>query len=233
MGYQLATITLGPLLLWQGRYVRRRTPRLPEASGARSGVTGTGDALRLLILGDSSAAGVGVDSQRDALLGRTVAALRHRYRVEWRLVAETGMTTQKMLTRLGSTPPGQFDVAVTALGVNDVTRRQPLSTWLADQRRLWDQLRTCCGVSLIAVSGLPPMHLFPALPQPLRWYLGMRATQFDRALAAAVARQPACQFVSFRKVHDPSAIAADGFHPGAKAYAEWGNRVASLIAPNY
>jgi hypothetical protein len=34
------------------------------------------------------------------------------------------------------------------------------------------------------LSGLPPMHRFPALPQPLRWYIGSRARDFDRALAA-------------------------------------------------
>ena len=81
MGYQIATIALGPVLLWQGQYVRRRTPRLPEASGARVGVTGTGKDLRLLVLGDSSAAGVGVETQSDALLGKTIAGLGGRYRV--------------------------------------------------------------------------------------------------------------------------------------------------------
>jgi hypothetical protein len=33
------------------------------------------------------------------------------------------------------------------------------------------------------LSGLPPMHRFPALPQPLRWYVGSRARDFNRVLA--------------------------------------------------
>ena len=32
------------------------------------------------------------------------------------------------------------------------------------------------------VSGLPPVGKFPALPQPLRWYLGGRAKLFDRLI---------------------------------------------------
>ena len=140
------------------------------------------------------------------------------------------MTTRGIITRLNSERPGQFQVAVTALGVNDVTRRRPVSEWLDEQRRLWDILRTQCGVSLIVVSGLPPVHLFPALPQPLRWYLGRRATEFDHALVKATNDQPGCHFVSLRHVQDASAIATDGFHPGAIAYADWGARIARLVA---
>ena len=53
----LARILLAPLLLWQGRQVRRRVPKLPEASGARLGLIGSDHAghaaprLRLLIVG--------------------------------------------------------------------------------------------------------------------------------------------------------------------------------------
>ncbi len=60
MRHALVTAALAPLLLWQGRHVRRVTPRLPEAAGPRAGTTGHGPPLRLLVLGDSAAAGVGV-----------------------------------------------------------------------------------------------------------------------------------------------------------------------------
>jgi hypothetical protein len=63
MGYHLVTATLGPLLLLQGRHVRRVTPRLAEAVGPRDGTAGNGPPLRLLIVGDSAAAGVGVPVQ--------------------------------------------------------------------------------------------------------------------------------------------------------------------------
>ncbi|KAB0649370.1 SGNH/GDSL hydrolase family protein, partial [Burkholderia diffusa] len=62
MGYPLATAALGPLLLMQGRRVRRVTPRLAEAAGPRDGTAGDGPPLRVLVLGDSAAAGVGVAS---------------------------------------------------------------------------------------------------------------------------------------------------------------------------
>ena len=50
---------LAPLLVAQALRTRRVTPRLPEAAGERSGTQGEGPRLRLLVLGDSAAAGVG------------------------------------------------------------------------------------------------------------------------------------------------------------------------------
>ena len=38
--HRAAKLVLSPLLLWQGRGVRRRALRLPEAEGARVGVAG-------------------------------------------------------------------------------------------------------------------------------------------------------------------------------------------------
>src|SRR5689334_20066239 len=75
MGYRTASIALVPLLALQGRRVRRVTPRLPEPPGPRAGLAGDGPPLRLLILGDSSAAGVGAPSQDEALSGRLVSEL--------------------------------------------------------------------------------------------------------------------------------------------------------------
>ena len=69
-------LALAPLLVAQALATRRRAPVLPEAEGPREGRVGRGaGALRLLIAGDSSAAGVGVAHQRDALAGHLTRAL--------------------------------------------------------------------------------------------------------------------------------------------------------------
>jgi hypothetical protein len=70
-----AMLALAPILLCQGKYVRRVTPKLPEADGPRFGEAGVGKPLRLLVLGDSAAAGVGVNTQQEALAGHLVKGL--------------------------------------------------------------------------------------------------------------------------------------------------------------
>ncbi|HSN51841.1 MAG TPA: SGNH/GDSL hydrolase family protein [Woeseiaceae bacterium] len=229
MPYLLRTIALAPVIVPQGIWTNLRVPTLPEPPGARQGKAGKGPRLRLLIVGDSAAAGVGVSRQEDALMGQVVSRLSTRYRVEFELQAKTGFTTANILRRLDELPARTFDVALTSLGVNDVLALTGRSTWLGRQRQLRGLLREKFGVRLIIVSGLPPVHSFPALPQPLRWHLGSRATEFNDAMAAAVASEPDVRLIDLRFEADIGMMASDGFHPGVPIYSEWAERAASFI----
>lgn len=230
MRLALAKWTLGPLLLAQGRRVRRVTPVLPEPQGPREGEAGEGPLLRLLVLGDSAGAGVGAGSQEEALTGRIVAGLRGRFRVHFRLVARTGATTASTLRLLERMEPFAVDAAVTSLGVNDVTGDVGVARFLALQARLHALLRERFGARLVLASGLPPMDRFPALPQPLRWYLGARARELDRALAAALPDGRGAEYLAVAGELDAAHMAADGFHPGPAVYAAWGTAAAGRIA---
>ena len=225
-----AKIALLPLLVGQALGARARALRLPEPEGARAGVLGSGPPLSLLITGDSSAAGVGCETQSQALSGQLPALLAERHRVEWQLVARTGATTKDAIARLAALPRRRFDVAVVALGVNDVTANVPLMLWLRRQERLFDLLETEFGVGRIYVSGLPPMKHFPLLPQPLRWVLGRAADRYDSALARMVEGRPSCTHIRFDLPFDPEMMARDGFHPGPEAYALWARMLERRIA---
>ena len=171
---------LSPILLCQGRYVRLVTPKLPEAAGKRSGEAGSGPTIRLLVLGDSAAAGVGVSTQDAALIGQTVKRLQGKFRVIWKLEAEIGATTRSTIAKLKSEQPESFTAAAISLGVNEVTCGRRVATWLAELDELANLLRTKFSVQRMLWSGVPCMHEFPALPQPLRWYLGSRAALLDQ-----------------------------------------------------
>lgn len=229
MGHAFATVALGPLLLVQGKLARARTPLLPEPPGARRGTLGQGPPLRLLVVGDSSAAGVGAEHQDDALLGRIVEALATERSVSWHLEARTGATTPGTLRHLARLDPEPFDVAVTSLGVNDVVNGVRRDAWLEDQRRLRQVLRERFGVRRLVVSGFPPVHGFPALPQPLRWYLGRRCRELDRAIESELLAESDADFLPVGFDMDVTAMASDGFHPGPQVYAAWGRGVAELI----
>ena len=104
-----AKLLLSPVLVAQALATRARLPRLPEAAGEREGEVGGGPLLRLLILGDSSAAGVGVAEQSQALAGVLSAALARlaRVRVHWCLVARSGVTSAQCLALLQTEAPAR------------------------------------------------------------------------------------------------------------------------------
>jgi lysophospholipase L1-like esterase len=225
----LPILALAPLLLAQGMYVRRVTPRLPEAPGNRSGVNGGGPALNLLILGDSAAAGVGASSQATALAGRLVEELMADFRVTWQLHAESGVTTDDLVARLAEVAGGRFDVAIVSIGVNDVITGRRTRQWTAALATLLDLLESGFGVRHVLLSALPPMHRFTALPQPLRWCVGLRARRFNDELVRFADRDGRCAVVSLNYPRDPSYLAPDGFHPGEPAYRHWAAAVAASV----
>ena len=230
-----------PLLIAQGLWVRRVTPKLPEAAGPREGLrmpdasaqTPPAEAqLRLLIVGDSSAAGVGAAHQDAALAGRlsTELVARTGAPVRWQLIARTGVSARELDALVEASAPTAFDIALIVVGVNDVTGLRSLRHWLRDVDALADRLRRIAPGARLVASGLPPMHRFPALPQPLRGFLGARAIAFDDALGAWAARQPDALHVRIPDMSDPSLAASDGFHPGPGAYAVWAGELARAIA---
>lgn len=229
MVHIVSTLLLGPLLVYQGRRVRQQVPILPEPSGDRLGTTGSGPALSLLVTGDSAAAGVGAQSQQQALLGQIVEGLADRFTVRWKLHAATGATTASTIARLRDLAPTTFDVIVTSLGVNDVTAMVRRAKWLDQQKLLRQEMIELFRPKLILLSGFPPVHSFPALPQPLRWYLGRRSTEFDRLLAREVAQESQIRHLPLSFAHGEELMASDGFHPGPPAYALWGQHVAETI----
>jgi lysophospholipase L1-like esterase len=230
----IGKILLGPILLLQGRRVRGAALRLPEAAGLRTGVEGAafeGAPLHILVVGDSSAAGVGVEMQEQALAQPLAQALsEHLGRpVAWQLLAKSGIETTEALALLEADAPQPADVLITALGVNDVTGQHSPARFIGDYRRLHDTVRSRRGITLFVANGLPPMHLLPALPQPLRWYLGQCAFRLDRALQDWVGTMPDARYLSLHW-GEGGDVARDGFHPGPVQYRRWAGKLASTIA---
>jgi len=226
-----AKFALGPVLLPQARWLRRTALRLPEAAGARQGTVGEGESLlRLLVVGDSSAAGVGVADQAQALalpLARFVAN-RLRGAVSWQLVARTGVNTAQARALIAQQDLNPADLVVTALGVNDVSSQVSATRFLRETELLWVELRRITGARWAILSGLPPMHMLRAVPHPLRWYLGQYARWLDAA-ARRWAEQHGLGYCHLQWATDPASLAKDGFHPGPALYPQWAERLADLI----
>lgn len=224
-----ARIMLFPVLVFQGVKARRTALHLADPSGRINGVSGQGPDLRLLIVGDSSALGVGTSHQEEALLGHMRKRLSQTNTVHWSVDAKTGATTADTIARLSKSPQQKFDIVSVSLGVNDITGLVPKSVWLGRFSNLLDLIERKFQADVICVSGIPKMQYFPLLPQPLRWVVGKQAQRFDRALRKLVAQRTGCRFVELDFEPDISLMSIDGFHPGPKIYAEWGGKVYRAI----
>lgn len=236
MKLNITTAALLPLLAVQARQVKTNTLRLPEPIGERQGCLGQGRSLSILIVGDSAAAGVGVEQQSQALLGQLLMCLQDHYQVHYQLHAKTGRTTSQLIKTMQKLPLQKVDVVISSIGVNDVTRLTALDRWSAQQQSLYGIIRNKFNPELIIAASVPPMQLFPALPQPMAWLLGEYAKQMNGCLRAYAKQQRnmLCLEYDLEKYQAMNLnMAQDGFHPSQEIYRFWAEAMAEKIQARF
>ena len=221
-----------PFLLPQALYVRKTAPRFAPAGGPAEGACGEGVQVRLLAVGDSIIAGVGASTLSNALVGQTASALSASLdgRVAWRAMGVSGYTSAKVLQRLVPELPNvAYDYVVVSVGVNDITGLTTLREWKQNLALLLEELRAHSPDAVIAVAGMPPLHHFPLLPQPLRATFGLRGRSFDEAARELIAGQANTVHVPIEFDPDPRKFSPDGYHPSEESYAEFGQGMVDAL----
>ncbi|WXL27074.1 SGNH/GDSL hydrolase family protein [Ectopseudomonas mendocina] len=225
-------LVLAPLALPLAVYTRRTALRLPPAEGPQAGVAGVdkgGVPLRLLVLGESTVAGVGVTDSGAALAAQLAQALVERTQrpVQWRACGENGVTVaQARLRLLPDVLDQSFDLALLVFGVNDTTHLTSLKRWASEQAAMVESIQAR-GIR-VAASGVPPLQHFRALPGLLRYLLGERGALLDVALkqrSVAIG----VQHVPIELEFSAAYLAEDGYHPSALGYRVWAQRLAERL----
>lgn len=237
----LTGAALAGLLAGQAKLARRTvgmpTESAPHADGVYGANTcgdGTAPPLRLVVLGDSSAAGLGVQvgtQTPGAVLAAALAAATGQP-VDLTTVAEVGAQTSDLAGQVTDLLPRQPDVAVILIGANDVTHRVRPSLSV---RRLDAAVRALREAGTHVVVGTcPDLGTIQPIAQPLRYL----ARRWSRSLAAAQTIgvvEAGGRSVSLGDLLGPEFVAEPGrlfspdrFHPSASGYA----RVAEVLLPS-
>ena len=227
----LCSLLLAPLLLPLAWLTRRRALCLPVAGGEPQGLVegGGGEPLRLLVLGESPVAGVGVARHSEALAAQLAACLAQGLRrpVSWQALGENGIRAEQACQRLLPGMPAQpVDILLLVFGVNDTTHPGSLRRWLAAMRQLAEQGEQ--QGALVAISAVPPLQHFSALPWLLRQWLGWRGWLLDRGLRG-LAQRHGWLHCAVALGFSADYLARDGYHPSALGYRQWARGLAPLL----
>lgn len=253
-------VLLAPVYFHQGRRIKRDTIRLPEPDGERSGLVSlhpaTDDSasdlstLKLMIVGDSAAAGVGSQTQQEALVGKLIPILTQQLSayssfsmLDWSLQATTGHTSFDILRRLYVLPaPNKpVDVMLLSVGVNDTTSNVAIDKWKQQIEDIIAIAQRKFGVKELMFLSLPPMADMPAIPAPLNNFVGAKASLLDQILQQVCATHDgvnymATDFARMIQEHSNGApidiavmFASDGFHPSSLMYGYWAQQVAERM----
>ena len=225
-------LALLPLILWQGKRTRDNTPRLPEASGERFGaIAGKGEPLRVLILGESTAVGVGVDRIEQGLVGHFVRAYSRQTGrpVNWELIGQNGATVAELRGILAQAKVPAFEIAILAIGVNDAKALHSPQRWQCDLGGILKDLSLKQPSAKLFVSAMPPLGLFPALPQPLRFLLGLQADRLRLSSQQLIDSLPHVRHLHPDFSVAPGLFASDGFHPSEAGYERWARNLVDAL----
>jgi lysophospholipase L1-like esterase len=230
----VASAPLMPLLAVQGRGVRRRTPRLPVAAGKVSGIAGgAAPQLRVVVLGESTVAGVGAPTHDDGLTGHFAVALARSTdrAVAWHAVGKVGVTARQAAALVPQIPDAPTDLILIVLGINDVLAFTPPARWAEHLLNLIGATRDHLDQPVpVLIAGVPPAGQLPALPQPLRGVLGRHARALDAASHQLAQRVPAVQHVLTEARVSEHDVCRDRFHPSPTGYAAWAQQLATFAA---
>jgi lysophospholipase L1-like esterase len=216
------------VILGQAEAARRTIPLAeappPIANGLYGG-TRRKAPLRLVVMGDSSAAGFGVrrGRQTPGALIATGLSRRLEQPVELRNLAVVGCTSARMTYQVDEAVELAPDVAVILIGANDVTHR---SGQAASVRSLADSVRRLRAAGARVIVGTcPDLGAVQPIRPPLRWLVRGWSRQLAAAQTVAVVEAGGWT-VSLGNLLGPTfaaqphrLFAMDRFHPSAEGYA--------------
>ncbi len=210
--------------------VAARRHRFLSAADPPLEISGTigpedGEPLTLVVLGDSSVAGVGADAAEDTLTYGVAKALSDQYRVSLHALGVSGSrlanVVREQLPQVEGLDP---DILLVCVGTNDVTHGTTVREARRQLRLLVEGLARVAPEAKVIVSGLPPAETSVAFHRPLRDLLGLRALLFTRLYRAEltphgisvfdIAKLTKSAFSGKREM-----FSADLFHPSSAGYA--------------
>ena len=177
-------------------------------------------ALRLLVVGDSTAVGTGASSGQTSLAG-LLAQSYPNLLIDNR--AQDGARFDGVVEQLSA--GGRFDFVLIMAGGNDVMRFRNADATRADI----DRAATLAQGLAPRVAFLPAGNVgnAPFFFPPVSWLMTSRARELHAAVQAAAARTGAAYVNLFKPPEDdpfvqrPGLHAADGLHPSEAGYRVW------------
>jgi lysophospholipase L1-like esterase len=214
----------------------RRTYLPTSPALALGGVFGDpqGQPLSFVVLGDSTAAGLGALRAEDAYPTDLARELGTRgWRVTLTVLGISGARVHDVLTdQVPEAVAARPQLVFVGIGANDVTHLTSLDSIRGDTRAILERLKATGAI--VVLAGPPDMRA-KAWYEPLRSLAGWRGRHVATAMEA-VARSEGVDVVRLAREtgpffgdHPGTAYASDDFHPGPVGYRAWARAILPVL----
>jgi lysophospholipase L1-like esterase len=233
-----------PILIYLGKKVRKSVPDLPEASeNITASIIGEGSEIRLLTLGESTIAGVGVADHKEGITGGIAKTLNTitKKTIHWQVLARNGYTAERVNLKLVSRIPSyHIDLIVIGLGGNDTFQFNSPLTFRKHLALTIESIQKRQPSARIVIVNMPPIADFPAFPWVIKKVLGSLISLHGSVIKDLPLRYNNVFYIDGKirlkdwlkrveKGMSPSDFFSDGVHPSAMTYGLWGKEVGEYI----
>lgn len=244
VGALLVVPTL-PVLYIHGKRIRAQVPKLPEAEGPHGicQMNDGNDELKLICIGESTIAGVGVKTHSEGFAGTLASELSKQLSttVAWKVYAESGLTANDVVKKVLPTIKSEkADLIVIGLGGNDAFTLNRPEKWTKSIENIITILRQRYPLTPIFFTNMPPIKAFPAFTPLVKMVLGNLVELLGDTLEKTVAKVPDVYYYSHRRTLEdwvsrlgidahPADFFSNGVHPSPLTYQTWAKDMARFI----
>ncbi|MGB0524539.1 MAG: SGNH/GDSL hydrolase family protein [Flammeovirgaceae bacterium] len=243
----LMSIPLLPLLYVQGKRIRASIPDLPEAINPEGKVDlNAAQTIQVLTVGESTIAGVGVETHQEGFSGTLAHTLAHKLQknVHWKVYAKSGYTAQDVKNRITPTIQEEaVDLMVIGLGGNDAFKLNHPKRWRSQVNALVQAIREKYPQTPIVFNNMPPIKTFPAFTPSIKFVIGNLVEILGKELELLCHTLPNVHYHSrvitledwihrLQVNAEPKDFYSDGVHPSKLAYQIWARDMVNFMMEN-
>ncbi len=241
----IISVPLLPFLYFQGKNIRKKVPKLPEAKEPKGFINGHfNKTLNILSIGESTIAGVGVDYHKNGFTGSlsNTLSINLKRNINWRVYARSGYTVdqvcKKIIPKIEET---STDIIVIGMGGNDAFTLNSPKKWANSIENLINLLQNRFPGTPLFFTNMPPIKEFPAFTKPIKFVIGNLVEILGERLQDVTQDRKNVfyynEVITLKKWSIKHSLSnnnskiyfSDGVHPSELTYKVWGEEMGNFI----
>lgn len=184
----------------------------------------------LLIIGESTAAGVGATSTERTFASHIFKNLKEQFTII--NIGENGLKAenlQSLFRKSENEMPRNFSKTIILIGANDCFRFTPPGKFRTEIESFIHYLVLEKNVEKITIPLIPPVQIFPGIPKIMRFFLGWQRGILTGELEKLEKKLPHLSFENHGGKFAGEFFSEDGIHPSDMGYEQIASFIATTI----
>jgi lysophospholipase L1-like esterase len=206
-----------PLLKSSSKRIISEMPRLSTVSEWLH-LKGTSSKDSILVIGESTAAGVGASSEEFTFSAQLYGLMDQKYSIT--NIGKKGLKAAQMREELEAAKDKNisFPLAIILIGANDCFQFSPPRDFAEAVSGFVLDLKNKFQTKHIVFQTIPPVHRFPAIPLYGKILLGLHRYLLNLELKKLQQNSSFHQLIGSKNKYAKAFFAADGIHPSDLGY---------------